>query len=55
LAACLGILTGQTMLHLGLPVISVITARELSGLLAHELSHNAGGLSTIFMCMPCAR
>lgn len=45
----LGILTGQTMLHLGLPVISVITARELSGLLAHELSHNAGGLSTIFV------
>ncbi len=45
----LGILTGQTMLHLGLPVVSVITARELSGLLAHELSHNAGGLSTIFV------
>ncbi len=44
-----GILTGQTMLHLGLPVVSVITARELSGLLAHELSHNAGGLSTIFV------
>lgn len=45
----LGILTGQTMLHLGLPVISVITARELAGLLAHELSHNAGGVSTIFV------
>lgn len=44
-----GILTGQTTLHLGLPVISVITARELSGLLAHELSHNAGGISTIFV------
>jgi len=44
-----GILTGQTTLHLGLPVISVITARELAGLLAHELSHNAGGLSTIFI------
>jgi len=44
-----GILTGQTMLHLGLPVISVITARELSGLLAYELSHNAGGIGTIFV------
>lgn len=44
-----GILTGQTTLHLGLPVISVITARELAGLLAHELSHNAGGLSTLFI------
>ena len=44
-----GILTGQTMLHLGLPVVSVITARELGGLLAHELSHNAGGVSTLFV------
>lgn len=44
-----GILTGQTILHFGLPVVSVITARELSGLLAHELSHNAGGISTIFV------
>ena len=44
-----GILTGQTVLHLGLPVVSVITARELGGLLARELSHNAGGLGTIFV------
>lgn len=44
-----GILTGQTTLHLGLPVVSVITARELGGLLAHELSHNAGGIGTIFV------
>ncbi len=44
-----GILTGRTQLHLGLPVISVITARELGGLLAHELSHNAGGMGTIFV------
>lgn len=44
-----GILTGQTMLHLGLPVISVISARELAGLLAYELSHNAGGFSTLFI------
>lgn len=45
----LGILTGQTVLHIGLPVISVITSRELAGLLAHEMSHNAGGVSTIFV------
>lgn len=44
-----GILTGQTVLHLGLPVVSVITARELGGLLAHELSHNAGGFGTLFV------
>ncbi|WP_395736994.1 M48 family metallopeptidase [Prosthecobacter sp.] len=44
-----GILTGRTMLHVGLPVVSVITARELSGLLAHELSHNAGGLGAFFV------
>lgn len=45
----IGILTGKTVLHLGLPVVSVITARELGGLLAHELSHNAGGIGTIFV------
>lgn len=45
----MGILTGKTQLHIGLPVVSVITARELAGLLAHELSHNAGGLSTMFV------
>lgn len=41
-----GLLSGQTVLHLGLPVVSVITARELGGLLVQELSHNAGGLCT---------
>lgn len=44
-----GILTGHSVLHIGLPVISVITARELGGLLARELSHNAGGVSTVFI------
>lgn len=46
-----GILSGQTVLHLGLPVVSVITARELGGLLAQELSHNAGGIGTPFVHM----
>lgn len=41
-----GILSGQTVLHLGLPVVSVITSRELGGLLAQELSHNAGWIGT---------
>ena len=41
-----GILSGQTVLHLGLPVVSVITSRELGGLLAQELSYNAGGILT---------
>lgn len=44
-----GILTGQTTLHLGLPAISVITSRDLAGLLAHELSYNVAGLSTLFI------
>ncbi len=44
-----GILTGKPVLHLGLPVISVVSGRELAGLLAHELSHHAGGLSTMFI------
>lgn len=44
-----GILTGQTLLHLGLPVISVVSARELAGLLVAELSHNTSGLSTVFV------
>ncbi len=44
-----GILGGQTVLHLGMPVVSVITSRELGGLLAQELSHNAGGIGTLFV------
>ncbi len=44
-----GILSGQTVLHLGLPVVSVITSRELGGLLAQELSYSAGGIGTPFV------
>ncbi len=44
-----GILSGQTVLHLGLPVVSVITSRELGGLLAQELGYNAGGIGTPFV------
>lgn len=45
----MGIFTGNSQLHLGMPVVSVITARELGGLLAAELSHHAGGASTVFV------
>ena len=44
-----GILTGETVLHISLPVVSVITARELGGLLALELSHNVTGACTLFV------
>lgn len=49
LSGLTGILSGQTVLHIGLPVVSVITSRELGGLLAGELSPNAGGIGTIFV------
>ena len=44
-----GILTGDTVLHIGMPVISVVSARELGGLLARELGFGAGGLGTLFV------
>lgn len=44
-----GILTGETVMHIGMPVISVVTARELGGLLARELGFGAGGLGTLFV------
>ncbi|MHB1077995.1 MAG: M48 family metalloprotease [Prosthecobacter sp.] len=44
-----GILSGQTVLHLGMPVVSVITSRELGGLLAQELSCNAVGIGAPFV------
>ncbi len=44
-----GILSGDTIMHIGMPVISVITARELGGLLARELGYGAGGLGTLFV------
>lgn len=44
-----GILTGQSVLHLGMPVISVITAKELAGLLAKELGYASGGVGALFV------
>ncbi len=44
-----GILTGQSVVHIGMPVISVVTARELGGLIARELGYSAGGLGMLFV------
>ncbi|MBL9134175.1 MAG: hypothetical protein JNG86_23375, partial [Verrucomicrobiaceae bacterium] len=44
-----GILSGETIMYLSMPVISVVTARELGGLLARELGHGAGGVGTLFV------
>lgn len=44
-----GILSGETVMHIGLPVISVISAREFGGLIARELGHGAGGVGTVFV------
>lgn len=50
-----GILTGDTVLHIGMPVISVVSARELGGLLARELGFGAGGGWARFSFTPCGR
>ena len=43
-----GISTGRVILHVGLPVVSVTSSRELAALMARELAMNAGGMSTTF-------
>ncbi|SKB00033.1 hypothetical protein SAMN02745166_03048 [Prosthecobacter debontii] len=44
----LGVTGGELILHIGLPVVSVVNAREFAALLARELAMNAGGLGTTF-------
>ncbi len=44
----LGVAGGALVLNIGLPVISVVSARELAALLVRELAMNAGGLGTTF-------
>lgn len=41
-----GISSGEMILNIGLPVVSVISAREFAALLVRELAMNAGGLGT---------
>lgn len=43
-----GVSTGQVVMHIGLPVVSVTSSRELAALLVRELSMNSGGMSTTF-------
>jgi hypothetical protein len=43
-----GISTGRVILHVGLPVVSVTSSRELAALMVRELAMNSGGMSTTF-------
>jgi hypothetical protein len=43
-----GISTGRVVMHVGLPVVSVTSSRELAALMARELAMNSGGMSTTF-------
>jgi hypothetical protein len=43
-----GISRGEMILHIGLPVVSVISAREFAALVVRELAMNAGGIGTVF-------
>lgn len=42
-----GISSGEMILNIGLPVVSVISAREFAALLVRELAMNAGGVGTV--------
>ncbi|MEQ1750145.1 MAG: hypothetical protein ABL974_12020 [Prosthecobacter sp.] len=42
----MGIASGRLVLNIGLPVVSVTSAREFAALLVRELAMNAGGLGT---------
>ena len=44
----LGVAGGELILHIGLPIVSVVNAREFTALLVRELAMNAGGLGTTF-------
>jgi hypothetical protein len=43
-----GVGSGQMILNIGLPVVSVMSAREFAALLVRELAMNAGGIGTTF-------
>lgn len=44
----IGVGSGQMILNIGLPVVSVTSAREFAALLVRELAMNAGGIGTTF-------
>lgn len=43
-----GMATGEVVLHIGLPVVAALNARELAGLLARELGYCSGGIGATF-------
>lgn len=43
-----GVATGELHLHLGLPVVSILSAHELAAVLVREMALNASGLGTTF-------
>lgn len=44
----LGLARGEMIVNIGLPVVSVISAREFAALIVRELAMNAGGVGTAF-------
>jgi hypothetical protein len=44
----IGVSSGEMNLNIGLPVVSVTSAREFAALLVRELAMNAGGIGTTF-------
>jgi hypothetical protein len=44
----IGVGSGEMILNIGLPVVSVTSAREFAALLVRELAMNAGGIGTTF-------
>lgn len=44
----IGVSSGQMILNIGLPVVSVTSAREFAALLVRELAMNTGGIGTTF-------
>lgn len=44
----IGVSSGEMILNIGLPVVSVTSAREFAALLVRELAMNAGGIGTTF-------
>lgn len=43
-----GVAGGELILHIGLPIVSVMSAREFAAMLVRELAMNAGGMGTTF-------
>ena len=44
----IGMATGEVVLHLGMPVVAALNAREMAALLARELGYCSGGMGATF-------